>query len=201
MSMGDCVCINLLTYEEKLEWLDRILASRFSIHKNTEKILIVSNIDEAKCGLNNLGFLIKKGINVTCLCALKELHYDFNLKLSSYFLSTLKPIESSIANCQAFKLSGIDHKNICKNSELPSLIEICFNKLYSEGCQDSHVKKFMKQGTLPKGLYVRKPKTFVHLPYFEIHSLLNLFVPFPLPYTLACSKPQEHLNVTIEVDL
>ena len=69
------------------------------------------------------------------------------------------------------------------------------------GCQDSHVKTFMKQGVLPKGLYVRKPKTFVHLPYFEIHSLLNLFVPFPLPYTLACSKPQEHLNVTIEVDL
>jgi len=155
--MGDCVCINLLTYEEKLEWLDKILASRFPIHNNTEKILIISHVDEAKCGLNNLGFLIKKGINVTCLCALKELNYDFQLRLSSYFLSTLKPI--------------------------------------------SHVKTFMKKGILPKILYDRKPKTFVHLPYFEVHSLLNLFVPFPLPYTLACNKPQEHLNVTIEVDL
>ena len=199
--MGDCVCINLLTYEEKLRWLDKILASRFTIHNNTEKILIVSHIDEAKCGLNNLGFLIKKGINVTCLCALKELHYDFKLKLSSYFLSTLRPIKSNIKNCQAFQLSSIDHKNICKNSELPSLIKLCFNKLYSEGCQDSHIKSFIKQGILPKILYERKPKTFIHLPYFEIHSLLNLFVPFPLPYTLACDKPLEHLNVNIEVDL
>ena len=199
--MGDRVCINLLTYEEKLEWLDKILASRFPIHNNTEKILIISHVDEAKCGLNNLGFLIKKGINVTCLCALKELNYDFQLRLSSYFLSTLKPIQSNIKNCQAFRLSGKGHRGICKNSNLPSLLEICFNKLYSEGCEDNHVKTFMKKGILPKILYDRKPKTFVHLPYFEVHSLLNLFVPFPLPYTLACNKPQEHLNVTIEVDL
>ena len=198
--MGDCVCINLLTYEEKLEWLDKILASRISIHENTEKILIISNVDEAKCGLNNLGFLIEKGINVTCLCALKELNHTFALKLSSYFLSTLKPIKTNIQNCQAFQLSGIGHKEICKNSKVPSLISFCFNKLHSEGCQDSHIKTFMKKGILPKILYDRKPKTFIHLPYFEINSLLNLFVPFPLPYTLACSKPLEHLNVTIEVD-
>jgi len=199
--MGDCVCINLLSYEEKLEWLDRILASRFSIHGTTEKILITSNVNEAKCGLNNLGFLIKRGINVTCLCALKELNYDFKLKLSSYFLSTLKPIKTNIQNCQAFQLSGIGHKDICKNSKIPSLVETSFNKLYSAGCQDNHVKTFMKQGVLPKILYEKKPRTFIHLPYFEVHSLLNLFVPFPLPYTLACNKPLEHLNVTIEVDL
>ena len=195
--VNHCRCISKLPYEKQLEEVDRIYYSRLDIKGDTDKILIISKVKEARIGLNKIGFTIKSGLSITCLCKLKELKYNFDLKLSTYLLCVLEEVQCNIPKTQAFVLKGTSHDSDCESSKLLSLKELAYFSVFLNGYTYKDLKSLLNNHILPVTIYKEKPPYYVHLPFIGMHNLLNFYNPVVMHYDFTCKNPGQHLELHI----
>ena len=193
-----CRCTSKLGYEEQLKEIERIWETRKTIKQSTNKILILSHISEAVLGFNKIGLSIAKGVNLLCICALREYHYYFELHISAGLLCDLEEVNCCIANTQAFILKGTIHKTNCENNYLPTLKQSAYFSVFLRGYDNTDLKRITKAKLLPVILFDERPKFYAHVPVMNTLDLLNLYLPVPLPYNLTCNDPSRHLYLTLE---
>jgi len=190
-----CKCVDELNYQQKLTSLEQIFESRHILSDDIERLIIYCYIDYCKVGLNSVCFTLKRGLNITCLCNLKD--KSVSLHLSGYFLSNLEKVPSNVKNCEAFVIAPKGHKRDCSNSILPSLYEKAYASTFINGLTAKGLQKLWENKEIPTDVYHNRPTSFVHMPFFHLSVLRNFYCPLIVRHTLGCQNPLGHLETNL----
>jgi hypothetical protein len=190
-----CSCVNDLDYQKRLDSLEEIFRNKQDLPKSIGKLLIYCYTDYCKIGLNSVGLTLKRGLNVTCLCALQS--KGVTLHLTEYFLSKLERIPTKVENGVAFVVKPWGHKANCTNYPVPSLYETTYANLYLNGLTSNKLRTLVKQGNIPITIFTNRPVSYIHIPYFHLPALRSFYTPLITRFTVGCSDPMKHLETSI----
>lgn len=188
-----CDCIHKLSYGEKEDDMARMIDSRIEIDPGYKRILVLSELREARIGFNNIAMYVSKGANHVCLCGIRDLPFTSRIFLTCDLLSAMTQIPCEIPNTAAFYIRGRNHQDTCPDKFVPGLKSAAFFSLYLKGYANRDFVNFSKIGRLPKRLLKDRPNTFGQVLYCLPNHLVHFYPPILSQYTASCKNPNSHL--------
>jgi len=190
-----CKCVETLNREEKNSEVLRVINHAIVLKFDTSKLIILSDLDKTRCiSINTVKYNIYKGINFICLCRIARITENVTLKLATDYLLELVRIEQFERHSEVFKLKHTKHREGCKFTKVSTLQTLCQQQIFVQGIHDRKYLSLVKKGTLPKDLFLNRPKRYNHLNHFTFTDIFQIYCTNNEATILSCSKPMSHLG-------
>jgi len=191
----ECRCVQILESNKREHYLKRFIKESRYIDERTAVIFVYSKLKgETRICLNTVEFKIIQGLNKICICRLVN-NYGQNLKIAAGYLCKLEKIPTKYIGIEIFILKAYDHQINCINTEVPTLVDICYFQLFLQGISGDRFESLYKKGIVPQDLFENRLKARCHLGFFNFRDWFNLCCPSTTNRLASCRYPEKHLHI------
>ena len=194
MSNVNCICWFRHSYDLHLEEINRIISRRIKISVSTKRLAIFCLGVKGHVGLNRIGMKMKGGLNIICLCNIKNLHSDLEMSLSPGPGMTLIECTNSLNSAQTFLLFTHIHAHYCPEKSFPTLKELSYFGMIRAGYFGSILETMENNGQIPKCVRKEAPAMTFHEIDAYITDFIPIWHPYVMHYTRACLDPDNHMS-------